>query len=239
MKAARLLCCVALPVACCAAGLAHGAERTPFQVRCEDSIAKTVSVLSAQQNGYSINNQMPYRMLTAMKGVHGNSSYVLGLTKTESKMSVALGGPILQDAASGYECIAPRIEVKLYYAPVVVYIGSEFAPGTCGYQEILTHELRHLKAYTDHLPKVEKTVREALAKRFGDKPLYAPSGTAMSALQHEMNSGWLPYMKNEMAKAEPLQAAIDSPQEYARLSKACNGEIQAIITRRRPSPRQQ
>ena len=34
-----------------ATGGAQAAARTPFQVRCEDTISKTVSVLTAQQNG--------------------------------------------------------------------------------------------------------------------------------------------------------------------------------------------
>ncbi|NRR29867.1 hypothetical protein HSX11_06675 [Oxalobacteraceae bacterium] len=212
-----------------ASSTARGAERTAFQIRCEDSISKTISVLSSQQNGYSVDQHLSYRALTAMKGVANGNAKVLGLTRTESRMSIALGGPVLQDPVSGYECIAPKITVKLYYAPVVVYVGSEFATGTCGYQEILTHEMRHLKAYMDHLPKVEKSVREALAKRFEARPLYAPSGTAMSALEHEINTGWMPYIKAEMGLVEELQNQIDAPEEYARLSRSCNGELQEIL----------
>ena len=82
-------------------------------------------------------------------------------------------------------------------------------------------------------------MREALTKRFGDKPLYAPSGTAMSALEHEIDSGWLPYIKAELAKVEIEQAAIDSPEEYARLGKACGGEIAtcsaSCVRARRPA----
>src|SRR5471030_287182 len=162
MKAARsrlrsvcgVLPAVAGLLALLATGRVQAAQRTPFQARCEDSISKTVSVLSAQQNGYSINNQLPYRALTVMKGVPQANTHVLGLTRTEARVSIALAGPVLQDVASGYECIAPKIDVKLYYVPVVIYVGNEFAPGTCAYREILTHEQRHLKAYMDHLPKV-------------------------------------------------------------------------------------
>ncbi|MGK5019439.1 hypothetical protein [Janthinobacterium sp. LB2P10] len=208
---------------------AHAQARTPFQVRCEDTISKTVSVLTAQQNGYSIDTHLPYKALTVMKGMARANTWVLGLTKTESQVQIGLAGPMLQDPASGYECVAPQISVKLNYAPVVIYIGREFAPGTCAYDEILTHELRHMKTYMEHLPRVEKTVRAALAKRFEARPLYAPSGTAKSALAREIDTGWLPYVKAEMRKVEVLQAAIDTPQEYARLSKACNGEIQTIL----------
>ena len=217
---------------------AASAARTPFQIRCEDDISKTISVLTAQQSGYSIATHLSYQSLTRMKGDAPANSHVLGLTKTESRVEIGLSGAILQDAASGYECIAPRIMVKLFYVPVVVYVGSEFAPGTCAYQEILTHELRHMKAYMDHLPKVETLVRAALAKRFEDKPLYAPSGTAKSALVHEIDSGWMPYIKTEMGKVELQQAAIDSPEEYARLGKSCQGAILAIIARH-GAPRRQ
>ncbi len=228
MLRAALLCCLVF-----AAQSAYAAARTPFQIRCEDTISKTISVLSAKQNGYTINTQLSYKMLTAMKGVANNNSYVLGLTRTESRVQIGLAGPMLQDPVSGYECVAPQISVQLTYVPVKIYVGNEFPAGTCGYKEILAHEMRHMQAYMDNLPKVEKTVRAALAKRFGGQPLYGPAGTARSALAFEIDSGWLPYIKAEMAKVELVQAAIDSPAEYARLSKVCDGEIQKVLIRTR------
>lgn len=209
-------------------------RRTPFQIRCEDTISKTVSVLSARQNGYTVNTQLSYKQLSAMRTEKMPATgYVLGLTRTESRVQIGLDGPMLTDPASGYECVAPQIKVQLTYAPVRIYVGNEFPPGTCGYAEILSHELRHMNAYMDHLVNVENIVRTALARRFEAKPLYAPAGTARSALEHEIDSGWLPYIKAEMAKVEKQQDTIDSPAEYARLSKACNGEIQNILRKSR------
>jgi hypothetical protein len=212
---------------------AWAAGRTPFQARCEDAINKSVSVLSAEQNGYSVDNHLSYRALTVMKGAAGRNSYVLGLTKTESRVAIASDGAMLSDPLTGYECVAPQVTVKLSYAPVLIYVGSEFPPGSCGYHEILAHEFRHMKAYMDHLPRVEQTVRAALARRYGGKPLYAPGGTAREALAREIDTGWLPYIKAEMARVETVQATIDSPAEYMRLSRACNGEIQAVLNRGR------
>lgn len=211
------------------------AARTPFQARCEDSIGKAISVLTSAQNGYTINNTVSFHGLTAMKPGGGRNAYVLGLTRTESRMAIKLHGAMLSDPASGYECVAPNITVSLFYSPIVVYVGREFSPGSCAYQEILAHEMRHLKTYLDHLPKVEVTVRAALSRRFDNKPLYAPAGRARALLQQELDTGWMTYIKNEMAKVEILQAAIDTPQEYARLSKVCAGEVQSLI---RPAKRQ-
>ncbi|HEU4850581.1 MAG TPA: hypothetical protein VFT37_00340 [Telluria sp.] len=203
--------------------------RTPFQARCEDTIGKTVSVLSARDGGYRVDNTVSIRQLAQMKRITTPNSYVLGLTRTESRVAVGAGGKLLQDPASGYECVAPRIDVKLFYVPIVVYVGSEFSPGSCAYREILAHEMRHLKTYLDHLPKVEATVSAALARRFEGKPLYAPSGQASALLRGELNTGWMAFIKGEMEKVEPLQAAIDTPREYARLSEVCGGEVQSLI----------
>jgi hypothetical protein len=227
MKALLAIACIG------AAAGAQAAERTPFQIRCEDTINKTVSVLSSTQNGFTINNQLPYRALTAKAGSIDGRMQTLGLTVTKGIYKASLGGPVLQDPASGYECIAPKVEIKLNYSPVLIYVGNEFVPGSCAYNEILTHEQRHLKAYMDNLARVELAVRDALSKRFEGKPLYAPSGTAMSALEHEINGTWFPFIRDEFEKGKAKQAEIDTPDEYARLGKACNGEISEILLRRR------
>ena len=89
--------------------------------------------------------------------------------------------------------------------------------------------MRHLNTYLDHLPKVETKVRAALERRFGDRPLYAPTGQAMALLKREVDTGWMPYIKSELTQVEVAQAAIDTPREYARLSRICKGEVQSII----------
>lgn len=228
------LLAVCLVTASLLSASAQAAERTPFQIRCEDDIGKTVSLLTARQSGYTLAHHLTTKALTRMKDPGEPNVKVLGLTKTESRVEIKLAGAVLQDTASTYECVAPQISVRIFYAPIVIYVGSEFTPGSCAYQQILAHEMRHLRAYLDHLPIVEQLVRAALEHRFQNRPLYAPSGTASAALGHEIDSGWLPYIKFEMAKVELQQNAIDSPQEYARLGASCNGDIARAVG---PQPR--
>lgn len=204
-------------------------SRTPFQAQCEDTLGETISVLSSRREGYRIDNSRSYFDLTRLKGNVRRGSWVLGLTHTEARVSIKVGGRMLVDEASGYECVAPRIDVNLYYAPIVIYVSREFPPGSCSYQEVLAHELRHLRTYQDFLPRAETVVRTRLAARFAGKPLYAPIGQARSLLQREVDRSWMPYIKREMEKVEVLQAAIDTPQEYARLGKVCAGEVQSLL----------
>lgn len=208
---------------------AHAA-RSAFQARCEDGIPHAqVQVTSRGAAGFTIDHTQSYRSLARLKGQVPARALVLGLTRTESRVAVRSTGAIVQDPASGYECLAPRLAVELWYTPAVIYVGREFGAGTCSYREILAHEQRHYLAYLNHLPGVERRVRAALQQRFADRPLYAPRGQSSALLSAEIDARWLPYIKSELGQVERVQAAIDSPAEYARLSKVCAGEVQSII----------
>ncbi len=207
-----------------------GCGSNHFTTRCEQLMtSQYATVVTSRQNGYKVDNSRSFRVLSAMHGPGDPDAFVLGLTKTESRMEVGMTGQVMQDPMSSMECVAPKIDVSLYYNPITIYVGSEFSPGTCAYEEILAHEMRHLKTYLDHLPKVERTVRTAFVKRFGNQPLYAGEGKAMASLKREIDTGWMPYIKSELVKVEKDQAAIDTASEYARLSTVCKGEVQSFI----------
>lgn len=218
-----------------AAALAQ-AQRTPFQARCEDTLRKTSVQLTSSTPGYSIDDSVSYRALTQMKGRTARRAWVLGLTRAESHAAIRTSGSILEDRAAAYECITPQINVELSYAPITVYVGREFRPGTCAYNHILQHELRHVRSYLDHMAVVERTVRSALEQRFRSQPLYAPRGQSNALLGREIDARWIPYIKSELGKVEARQAAIDSPAEYARLSRICKGEVQSILKAHRSTP---
>lgn len=205
------------------------AARTAFEILCEDEISQAAAVVSTQQKGYRIDNNLSYKALSTIKGAARANTYLLGLTKTEVRIGLEVDGPMLTDPETDGECIAPVISVSLSYAPIVIYVASEFEPGTCSYDEILTHELRHMQLYLDHLPKAEAVVRDALTARFQGKPMYAPRGSVKPALAREISAVWKPFIRDAMGKVETEQAAIDSEEEYAHLSRMCGGEMRHVI----------
>ena len=73
---------------CCASALVHAAPRTAFQARCEDSIGETLSILSGTQTGFRIENTVGPRPLPDMPGRARPGQVVLGLTRTESRVSI-------------------------------------------------------------------------------------------------------------------------------------------------------
>lgn len=226
------------PLLSCLMGMAMAnpaSAATPAAERCESWQAgshasqRTDVKVDVYDNGYRIDNSLPYRTLTRMKRAAADGGFVLGLTRAESRVAVSVEGTIIGDLATGTECLRPLVNVSLSYEPIVIYVGREFEPGTCAYREILAHEMRHLKAYVDYLPKVERRVLDRMAQRFDGRPVVAPQGQALRRVQQELDRTWMPFLKREMAAAKARQAGIDSPKEYARLGKVCRGEVQSLI----------
>jgi hypothetical protein len=218
-----------------AMAMASPAAAAAVQDRCESwqpgshASQRTDVTVDVHDNGYRIDNSLPYRTLTRMKRAGANGGVVLGLTRAESRVAVSVEGTIIGDPETGTECLRPLVNVSLSYEPIVIYVGREFEPGSCAYREILAHEMRHLKAYVDYLPKVESRVLDRMAQRFDGRPVVAPRGQALHRVQQELDRTWMPFLKRQMATAKARQAAIDSPKEYARLGKVCRGEVQSLI----------
>ncbi len=211
-----------MPVLACAAG-------NKFQERCEENAAGSMPVLQTKQTGYTIDNSHSIAELTEMRRAGQANGYSFGLTKTSSVVAIDVKAPTLSDSASHTECLSPQIAIQMYYSPMVIYIGSEFKPGSCAYNEVLAHELRHRKTYLDFLPKAEGVVRAALNENYEGHPLYIAGGGPSESMLKEIAAHWMPYVKAEMRKAESLHAEIDTAEESVRLSKVCQGEVQSIL----------
>jgi hypothetical protein len=154
---------------------------------------------------------------------------MMGLTASRTRADVYVGGSSLTDAASGRECIAPRIDVELSYHPLDVYVAREFHPSSCSYRTVYAHEMQHVKIYAENLPLIEQRVREELQQRYHGRPLFAARDQGITLL-HEQIDNWLrPLIKDELAKVEIQQRNLDTRDETERLSHACQGEITHLM----------
>jgi hypothetical protein len=99
----------------------EAAARTPFEARCEarqlglDTDSRPTGVrVESHHNGYRVDNSLSYRSLTRLKP-EGAGSYVLGLTRAESRVVISVEGAIFSDPDTGEECFLPQIGVSLSY----------------------------------------------------------------------------------------------------------------------------
>ena len=168
-----------------------------------------------------------YRTLTDIGTPTGKTGRtILGLTRTQGTVGYTLQTPSSIDTSGRWECLSPQIAVHFGFAPMTVYVAREFPPGSCAHKEIHEHEMRHARAYKEHITRVEKDLQETLTARFGaDTPWRGPAGQLRAKLQEEMESRWLPYIQRLIKQADFAQGEIDTDAEYERVGNACNGEI--------------
>lgn len=217
MRIPVLLPALLLAVFLCCPGRADECEQLP-----KPSV--TVKRLAER---FSVTTQYGYRELNHLGAALAQpGKQVLGLTRSNAVVQFSTQTPRYVDRSGRNECASPQLALTLGFSPMTVYVAKEFPAGSCAYQEIYQHELRHVKAYQAHLASIEKDLADTLNRRFAtDGPWHGPAGETSARLQRELDERWLPYVQREIARGNDAQALIDTPEEYARVANACDGEI--------------
>lgn len=179
----------------------------------------------------TVNTQYGYKELNHLGSPLAHSGkQILGLTRGKAVAQFGTRTKLYVDRTGQWECASPQLTVTIGFSPMTVYVAKEFPEGSCAYKEIYEHELRHVKTYQSHLVAIEKDVADTLNRRFATGgPWRGPSGETHARLQRELDERWLPYIQREMGHAEEAQERIDTPDEYARVANACDGEIRKRI----------
>ncbi len=155
---------------------------------------------------------------------------VLGLTRGKIAVRFDARTAYYVERTQRWECASPQLTVSYGFSPVTVYVAREIPQGSCAYDAVYRHEQQHVKIYHDHLVAIEKRLAEALQNRFSTgKPWRGPVGETRARLQRELDERWIPFFEREIGQAEPAQAAIDTPEQYARVAASCNGEIERLM----------
>lgn len=156
---------------------------------------------------------------------------VLGVTRGVAMARYDLNLTLRRSLDGRWECGSPNLTISYGYTPLTVYVASEFPRGTCAYDQIYAHEMAHVSIYQRHAEGLESELRTELQRRFADQGIWRGSaGQVQRLLQQELDARWLPYIKRRLQAVEAEQATIDTPEEYARVAAACEGEIGRRLT---------
>lgn len=158
----------------------------------------------------------------------------VGLASGELSFTREMRTNIALSNVDGRFCARPQsVTIKVEFPRNVIYVARELPRGSCAHNEILTHEEGHVEIdrelLTDYAPQMEGFVRIALTRM----------GTVRGTTQQEVEQNVQNLIDEQLEKAaneinrerSRRQAAHDSPQEYKRLSKVCDGVIPATVAR--------
>jgi len=180
----------------------------------------------------TIDTTLSYRELTSLAR-REDGAWVLGLTRPALRVEARWSYAGLSDAGGRRACIRPSVFMRLRYEPVKVFVGREFLDDECAYRFILDHEQRHVAVHVRRLAEVASDLQRALDDHLSGIVHVGPRDELDRRLKAEVAERWIPFAERELKDVAREHAAIDSPQEYARATSACQGRIASVIAAHR------
>lgn len=131
-----------------------------------------------------------------------------------------------------YFCAMPsRFDVALDLSETTVYITRELPLNSCSYDTVMEHEEKHVATDRDLITEFTASLPALLAQHLRD--IGVQQGLSKDAVQETMRAQYEAMMhiiKAQMvAVREARQKAVDSPEEYSRISQSCDGELRRIV----------
>jgi hypothetical protein len=157
---------------------------------------------------------------------HGEFSLVQGVKDAAFQFSYAMNFSNTSWPLLGKSCVRPSaLTITLTYAPLI-YLNSEIPEGSCDHNVTLEHELRHVKVDVETLqefiPGMKKTAAATLALLRSTEPVAAKD---VEAAQQTFTDALTKTIDASTARLQEIrtlrQQAVDSREEYQRLSTAC------------------
>jgi hypothetical protein len=167
------------------------------------------------------------------QGVGGPAWHTSGLTQSNIRIEENVQNHTITAADGSYGCLyIDSIAVKVILAPVV-WVADEFPQGSCMYGAVKDHEMKHVNAdrvVTDrHLDKI----RAALYAVSQGRVFFGPGRPDDVKAQFE---AFMASVKDAMktqtddfyADEQKAQHAIDTMQEYHRISALCAQQLKGM-----------
>jgi hypothetical protein len=222
----RLLAIAFLPMCLLAAAPARA---DAFDTACEAEARSAVAVETRFDPGeVLVDTSRSAADLTAMKSLGGRWR-TSGLTTMSQQLGIRAWTRVLQ-SPDGRGCALPRFEITLVIQPQHVYVGREFARGSCSFDEILAHEMRHVRANREHAARVAASFEGQLRLAFAESPVRGDPASLNARVLRMLEADWLPRLKRALEAGDAAHPAIDTEEEFHRLSQACGGEVAALLS---------
>lgn len=151
----------------------------------------------------------------------------LGLFQNRIRTELEIGPP-RPGRGGGRLALTTRIITE-----PVIYVARELPRDSCAYRAVLGHELLHQQFDLRVLRALPDEVRRFSQDLFSDHDLGRPSGLDPGRFKSRFNRQFN-YVYDALSL--PLHGAIDNPESYAQLARACNGEIATRLAGGQPGP---
>ena len=229
MRLLRLLAAVVTSFATALAQATDAGRPSPFVVfnpfasfesRCADLPPPRIEV-SAAPVEFAEDYGTSFRALSRMQEPTQGRHRTVGLTQARLGYESTLESHGLQDRG-GRVCARPNITLVFTATPMTVYVAREVADDDCRRKAIREHEMKHVAVYQEYLPLLVGRARQQLNTLYGSEVVYGSDAKAsQQAMRARLQTFMQPLMQAAYAELRARHAAVDTPEEYLRLERAC------------------
>jgi hypothetical protein len=198
-----------------------------FESRC-DELARSSYQVRVVDAPIAEDRTQSFDSLARMSTSTSPNHRTVGLTQARftHRSSLAVNG--IEDQRSGRVCARPSVEVELSLAPMTVYIAQAYRDDPCREPLIVEHEQRHVDVYRTYIGEAAIRLRSELPRRLGTGFVRAPSmAEAQEQVDAALAATMAAFMEESARILEERNAAIDTPEEYRRISLACGADPDA------------
>jgi hypothetical protein len=207
------------------------AEATSFEQSCvSQSYSATVTI--AFDSALPIVEQRKSahelgRLMQAVGYMH------IGLTQAvlQREFAVSLNG--LVDPRDNHACGKPSIEIRLRYDPVRIYLASELDGNECAQEEVLDHELQHVRLYTLAVDRAAAQLRQEILASYNRAVLRGTEQQILKQVGREIRERWLPRLDELLDQYEWQHDELDRADE--NILAGCQGASEKVLRRKKTS----
>ncbi|HEY5309366.1 MAG TPA: hypothetical protein VIK97_12715 [Casimicrobiaceae bacterium] len=191
-----------------------------FEGRCERLPPSRTTVI-AREVTVGENNALSQRALSALHQEIPETVRTYGLTQATFRQESQLEINGLTDARGGRACFRPQVQVELTMRPMTIYIATEATGDQCR-DAVHDHELKHVAVYRQRLAEAAAELKHDLPELYGQAVFVVGDQAASeSEMRGRLGEFMHDFMADNMETLKARQAAVDSPEEYARVRNAC------------------
>jgi len=218
------------PIETVAAAPAPGASKAHWLKACDQALGPMRVDVRATEAPLSFSNDRTVEQLTAEAPPYDRAARVLGKTYATLSARVGVTSRYMElPTQPPTTCLRPSIDVELILSDFRVTVAREFAPGTCAYQAVREHELRHVAVNRAVLPRAAEVIRKEILSEYGGRLYFGDPDRIAADLETALTRHWLPRAQSLIELGLQAHEQIDTPREQDRMSRICNGEVQAVL----------
>lgn len=157
--------------------------------------------------------------------------WTMGLTTYSPVIEIDFPVTVAQREGELACAVVNKLHARLGYRDVTLYVAREIPRNTCGFDEVYRHELKHIEVNRSLLqayaPLVSERLREHL--RLNGVIRQENPDYAVSQLRARLKDIVEKTMQDIDRENTERQSAVDSREEYERISNACGGQLQNAL----------